>query len=56
MFVCEPCRVKQGYGLPLSGSYGPCEICGKTRTCHDIRPCHMPNKSPTKPSLKKAKP
>ena len=41
MFICEKCRVKLGYELPFSGSYGPCENCGKTAECHDIRPWMM---------------
>lgn len=39
MFECEECANKY-YEIPLlySTSFGPCESCGKTRVCYDVRP------------------
>jgi hypothetical protein len=54
MFICETCRVKLGYELPMSGSHGPCESCGKTKECHDIRPWSIPT-PPRKVKSKLAK-
>lgn len=36
MFVCDPChKESQCDWVHLSGSYGRCEICGKSASCHD---------------------
>ena len=46
MFVCDQCHEKHyGETLHFSGSYGPCEVCGKTRSCSD---CHCPEKKTAK--------
>lgn len=36
MFICEKCLEKYEEVIHLSGSYGPCELCGKTASCADI--------------------
>lgn len=45
MFICEPCLDKyEGSAIETArflleerkGSYGPCEVCGKTSDCVDI--------------------
>ncbi len=34
MFICDECREKNYTNeRPLSGSRGPCEICGKVTLC-----------------------
>lgn len=36
MFYCEKCRKKNEWPEGFRQSYGPCEICGKTKECYDI--------------------
>ena len=42
MFVCDECAKENNvdnFYMMLFRSYGPCEMCGKTRSCGDV-PCH----------------
>ena len=36
MFYCDDCAKKKKYPIGHFKSYGPCEMCGKTRNCNDI--------------------
>ena len=38
MFYCNDCAKKYGYPESMVRSYGPCEMCGKTKECNDV-PC-----------------
>lgn len=51
MFICHSCREKNYENpKPLSGSYGPCEICGQVRECGEIHHSYLiPKKSNPRP-------
>lgn len=37
MFYCDECAENNKHPYPtLCRSFGPCEICGETRTCNDL--------------------
>lgn len=42
MFYCEECGTKRGWRPGLFQSYGPCELCGKTRECSDVPSKDLP--------------
>lgn len=42
MFFCEECRVKRRWPQSFGGSYGNCEICGKTDSCYDVPSKYLP--------------
>lgn len=44
MFYCDKCASERDWpsGWPHPQSVGPCEVCGKTRTCTDIPSSALP--------------
>lgn len=36
MFYCDDCGDKNQWPMTFSGSFGPCECCGKVGTCNDV--------------------
>lgn len=38
MFYCEECRRENNWPGFITTSYGPCEMCGKTTACYDLKP------------------
>ena len=55
MFYCNKCGKERGWPTDtLVRSYGPCEICGKSRECNDIPCSRLPlPKEPRKEKKKK---
>lgn len=53
MFYCDECGKKNGWptGPYTVQSYGPCEVCGRTRGCNDIpsRALPVPKRARPKP-------
>ena len=47
MYYCEECRKIKGWPESLAQSRGPCEVCGKTRTCHDRKSSDLPLPPPS---------
>ncbi len=50
MFICDDCRCPK-HEFSFSGSYGPCELCRKTKLCSDIpsmRTCDCTKKEKAK--------
>jgi len=50
MFYCDGCGKKNGWPEGFSKSYGPCEVCGKTRLCNDVPSSQLPE--PRRPRRK----
>lgn len=56
MFYCDACAHKNGWpdDFWLPRSHGPCEVCGKTASCHDVPSTRLSdnrNRSQSTPSL-----
>lgn len=48
MFYCEECRIKNDWPKSLFMSCGPCEICGESRSCYDVKSSKLPPAKVTK--------
>jgi len=55
MFYCEECRKKNKWPEGFAVSRGPCEMCGKTATCHDVPSCALPDRKEKPVAKKKSK-
>ncbi len=44
MFYCDPCRKENKWPGIMTGSVGPCEVCGKVRPCYDVPTSVLPKK------------
>ncbi len=44
MFICSECLNDDPFYMPKS--YGPCEVCGKVRSCYDIHHSQLPEAKP----------
>ena len=42
MFYCDECREKKNWPESLTMSIGPCEVCGKMRSCWDVKSSNLP--------------
>jgi hypothetical protein len=42
MFYCKDCQVKQDWPEGFRYSYGPCEVCHKTKECFDVPSSRLP--------------
>lgn len=42
MFFCEPCRVKNKWPESWLRSQGRCEVCRRSRECHDVPSSALP--------------
>jgi len=42
MFFCEECRQERHWPESIMRSSGPCEICGKSALCYDIKAGDLP--------------
>lgn len=52
MFYCAKCAEKNKWPWGLSGSHGPCEVCGKVTICTDV-PSHALPDPPKRKRRKK---
>jgi hypothetical protein len=48
MFYCEECREKNDWPKSLFMSCGPCELCGKSGSCYDVKSSKLPPAKVTK--------
>jgi hypothetical protein len=46
MFYCNECAEKNKWPTGMFKSFGPCEICGKTKECNDIPSRLLPPSPP----------
>ncbi len=42
MFYCEKCRHDAGWPESVRTSFGPCEMCGRVKECHDRPSSSLP--------------
>lgn len=42
MFYCSDCQKQNGWPESFFMSYGPCEMCGKSAPCYDVKSCNLP--------------
>lgn len=54
MFYCDECAIKKGWNMTFAKSFGPCEVCNKTRECSGL-PSNRLTNIPSIPSKKLSK-
>lgn len=42
MFYCDHCADQNEWPKPWLASYGPCEVCGRVRSCYDVPSTVLP--------------
>jgi hypothetical protein len=46
MFYCDECAKRNRWPDLIPVSYGPCEVCGRTRACYDVPSSALPEAKP----------